>query len=85
MDFCNNIVKKIAKGGQIVKIKNRTTKIKLELTPSNDIDIDKAKSIITKIEELSKEIRTPAGENEIEKKQEELKNKKQNRVKTRLT
>jgi ankyrin repeat protein len=30
----------IAKGGQIVKIKNKTTKIKIELTPENDIDID---------------------------------------------
>ena len=31
----------ISKGGQLVKIKNKTTKIKLELTPDNDIDIDK--------------------------------------------
>ena len=30
----------IAKGGQIVKIKNKTTKIKLELTQANDIDIN---------------------------------------------
>jgi ankyrin repeat protein len=30
----------IAKGGQIVKIKNKTTKIKIELTPENDVDID---------------------------------------------
>lgn len=30
----------IAKGGQLVKIKNKTTKIKIELTPDNDIDID---------------------------------------------
>jgi len=30
----------ISKGGQLVKIKNKTTKIKLELTPSNDVDID---------------------------------------------
>ena len=30
----------IAKGGKIVKIKNKTTKIKLELTPENDVDID---------------------------------------------
>jgi len=30
----------VSKGGQIVKIKNRTTKIKLELTPENDVDID---------------------------------------------
>ena len=30
----------IAKGGQLVKIKNKTTKIKLELTPENDVDID---------------------------------------------
>ena len=30
----------ISKGGQIVKITNRTTKIKLELTDDNDIDID---------------------------------------------
>jgi len=33
----------IEKGGQIVKIKNKTTKIKLELTPDNDIDIDAVK------------------------------------------
>ena len=30
----------IEKGGQIVKIKNKTTKIKIELTPENEIDID---------------------------------------------
>ena len=30
----------IAKGGQIVKIKNKTTKIKIELTPDNSVDID---------------------------------------------
>ena len=30
----------IAKGGQLVKIKNKTTKIKLELTAQNDIDIE---------------------------------------------
>lgn len=30
----------IKKGGNLVKIKNKTTKIKLELTSSNDIDID---------------------------------------------
>jgi len=30
----------IAKGGQLVKIKNKTTKIKIELTPDNDVDID---------------------------------------------
>jgi hypothetical protein len=30
----------IEKGGQIVKIKNKTTQIKIELTPANDVDID---------------------------------------------
>jgi ankyrin repeat protein len=30
----------IEKGGQLVKIKNKTTKIKLELIPENDVDID---------------------------------------------
>ena len=30
----------ISKGGQLVKIKNKTTKIKLELIASNDVDID---------------------------------------------
>jgi hypothetical protein len=30
----------VAKGGQIVKIRNKTTKIKIELTPDNDVDID---------------------------------------------
>ena len=30
----------ISKGGKLVKIKNKTTKIKIELTPDNDIDID---------------------------------------------
>ena len=30
----------IAKGGQIVKIQNKTTQIKIELTPENDVDID---------------------------------------------
>ena len=30
----------VAKGGQIVKITNKTTKIKIELTPDNDVDID---------------------------------------------
>ena len=30
----------IANGGQLIKITNKTTKIKIELTPDNDIDID---------------------------------------------
>ena len=30
----------ISKGGQLIKIKNKTTKIKIELTPDNDIDIE---------------------------------------------
>ena len=31
----------IAKGGSVVKIKNRTTKIKLELLPEEETEIDK--------------------------------------------